>query len=74
MYYDDHEPPHFHAEYAGNEAKFDFQGARIEGSLESKTATKFVRKWARLHQSELAQDWQLAREDKRLAKIEPLTR
>ena len=26
MYYDEHNPPHFHAEYSGNKAVFDFKG------------------------------------------------
>lgn len=26
MYYDDHDPPHFHALYEGMEATFDFEG------------------------------------------------
>ena len=40
MFYDDHNPPHFHAEYSGNKAVFDFQGNIIKGNLSSKTATK----------------------------------
>ncbi len=26
MYYDEHNPPHLHAEYQGTKAVFDFQG------------------------------------------------
>ncbi|TNJ36606.1 DUF4160 domain-containing protein [Prosthecochloris vibrioformis] len=40
MYYDDHNPPHFHAEFQGNKALFDFAGNILRGDLRSRTATK----------------------------------
>ena len=73
MFYDEHNPPHFHAEYSGNKAVFDFQGNVIKGNLSSKTATKLVREWIDLHANELEEDWGLARESKEIKKIEPLT-
>ena len=73
MFYDEHNPPHFHAEYSGNKAVFDFQGNVIMGNLSSRTATKLVREWIDLHTSELEEDWRFARESKELRKIEPLT-
>ena len=72
MFYDDHDPPHFHAEYSGNKAVFDFEGNVLKGSLSSKTATKLVREWIDLHVSELEKDWKLAGESKKIRKIEPL--
>jgi hypothetical protein len=45
MFYDEHNPPHFHAEYSGNKAVFDFHGNVIKGNLLSRTATKLVRDW-----------------------------
>ena len=38
MYYDEHNPPHFHAEYQGNKAVFDFNGNMTKGDLRSRTA------------------------------------
>ena len=72
MFYDEHNPPHFHAEYSGNKAVFDFEGNVLKGSLSSRTATKLVREWTDLHLSELNEDWKLARESKTIKKIEPL--
>ena len=69
MFYDEHNPPHFHAEYSGNKAVFDFEGNVLKGSLSSRTATKLIREWIDLHVSEL---WKLARESKKIKKIEPL--
>jgi len=31
MYYQDHEPAHFHAEYQGRQAKFTFDGELLAG-------------------------------------------
>ena len=56
MFYDEHNPPHFHAGYARNKAVFDFQGNVLKGSLSSRTATKLVREWTDLHLSELEED------------------
>ena len=73
MFYEDHNPPHFHAEYPGKKAVFDFNGNIIKGSLESKTATKLVRDWVDLHVSELNHDWDLAQSSQKINKINPLT-
>ncbi len=73
MFYDEHNPPHFHAEYSGKKAVFDFQGNIIKGNLSSRTATKLVREWLDLHVPELEEDWKLARASQEIKKIEPLT-
>ncbi|MDX8378348.1 MAG: DUF4160 domain-containing protein [Mariprofundales bacterium] len=72
MFYDEHNPPHFHAEYSGNRAVFDFQGNIIKGNLASKTAIRLVREWIDMHIIELKEDWILARESKEMRKIKPL--
>lgn len=72
MFYEDHNPPHFHAEYSGNKAVFDFNGNIIKGTLNSKTATKLVRDWVDLHVSELKNDWDLAQSSQKINKINPL--
>lgn len=59
MFYDDHNPPHFHVEFQGNKAVVDFQ-------------TKLVREWVDLHQMELEENWQLAQEGREIKKIDPL--
>ncbi|MGR3913760.1 MAG: DUF4160 domain-containing protein [Gammaproteobacteria bacterium] len=72
MFRHDHNPPHFHAEYAGRKASFDFEGNVTGGSLPSRTATKRVRKWIALHRAELEENWQRARADGTIQKIDPL--
>jgi hypothetical protein len=72
MYYDEHNPPHFHAEYQGNRAVIDFRGNVIRGDLGSRTALRLVRDWVDLHEDELQEDWELARAGQELKEIEPL--
>ena len=72
MFFDEHDPPHFHAEYQGNKAVFDFDGNMMKGSLNSKTATKLVREWIDLRLNELEEDCELARAGQQVKKITPL--
>ena len=72
MFFDEHDPPHFHAEYQGNKAVFDLNGNIMKGNLNSKTATRLVREWIDLHLRELNEDWELVRAGKETKKIAPL--
>jgi len=52
MYFGDHNPPHFHVEFQGEKATFDFDGKLLAGTISSGTArnwcgTGLVRDWAR---------------------------
>ena len=50
MYFDDHNPPHFHAMYAGDEARVGIEQIVIlEGTLPNR-ATSMVFERAALHQ------------------------
>lgn len=72
MYYNDHPPPHFHARYGKQKALIDIDTLSIlEGKISSR-ARNLVNEWASLHRAELWEDWDLAREDKPLKKIDPL--
>lgn len=61
MFYNDHEPAHFHATYAGNRATIEIDPIRIRDGWLPHRATSVVIEWAALHQRELAEDWALAR-------------
>lgn len=72
MYYDDHDPPHFHAVYSGTEAQVGIDPIVIlEGDLPSRASSMTI-EWAALHQRELLDNWRRLRQDRRPAKIEPL--
>ncbi len=72
MYYDEHDPPHLHAEYQGYRAVLDFRGNILKGGLGSRTAVRLVREWIDLHEDELNGLWDLARAGKELGRIPPL--
>ena len=70
MYYDEHNPPHFHASYQGNQATFDMDGNILDGDFPDRQK-KLVAAWAVLHKDELLANWELAREDQSLFRIGP---
>ena len=72
MYFDDHAPPHFHAEHAGQDALVDFTGRIIEGEIASGTARKLIKEWAGLHRFELEANWRRAKKLQSLENIAPL--
>ena len=72
MYFGDHNPPHFHAEYQDFTAEYDIQTLTvIRGSLPTR-AHAMVLEWASLHREELLEDWQLAVNKMEIKKIAPL--
>ena len=68
MYYDEHNPPHVHAEYQGNKALLDFQGNILKGELKSRTALRLARDWIDLRNNEINEDWELARKGEEIKK------
>lgn len=72
MFFDEHDPPHFHAEHQGDKAVFDFNGNIVKGALSSRTAIRLVREWIDLRLDDLKEDWDLARAGKEMKKILPL--
>lgn len=71
MYYDDHNPPHFHAFYGDYKAIFNLDGELIEGNLPSSKA-KLITAWTLLHKDELLANWYLAKNSETLYNISPL--
>jgi hypothetical protein len=72
MYWDDHLPPHFHAQHGEFDAAIAIDDRDVlEGKLPRHILRK-VREWASLHQAELAADWDLARHKRPLNPIAPL--
>jgi len=72
MYRPNHPPPHFHAQYGEHVAQIELETLRVlHGSLPGR-ALRLVEEWARLHESELAENWRLAQALEPLAAIDPL--
>ena len=71
MYYRDHAPPHFHAEYAEHEIEVEIESGIVDGRF-PRRALSSVLEWYELHQDELRQNWELARKEQPLNWIDPL--
>jgi hypothetical protein len=72
MFFDDHAPPHFHAEYNEHKAVINIERLEItEGPL-PRRALGLVLDWAELHRAELLADWELCRTKQPPFKIAPL--
>lgn len=69
MYFNDHAPPHFHAEYKVSIA-IESLGI-LEGKLPSKVLSLVV-EWAAEHQDELIENWESIRATGKFHKISPL--
>ena len=72
MFFDDHAPPHLHAEYQGEQATFDFSGNLVAGNIRSATARRLIREWCNLHEAELKANWNRAKKLQPLSQIPPL--
>ncbi len=72
MFWDDHNPPHFHAEYGGSKALVDIRTLSAFAGRLPPRVTGFVIEWATLHQQELLEDWRRAQAQDALRKIDPL--
>jgi hypothetical protein len=72
MFYNEHEPLHFHAEHQGQRGKFDLTGRMVAGNIGSKTARRLIRQWAKEHEAEIRANWQRIKAGKPLEMIEPL--
>jgi phosphomannomutase len=72
MFYDDHNPPHFHARYGAFRVEIDIRSLGVLAGHFPPKALGLVMEWASQHQQELMQDWELARQQVELLKIPPL--
>jgi len=71
MYFREHPPPHFHAKYGEYEIVVHILDGVVEGRF-PRRALRHVLDWYELHQDELLENWQLAKDAKPLNKIAPL--
>lgn len=72
MFYQEHEPAHFHAEHQGQQAKFDLRGKLIAGEIRSKAARRLIAQWALAHQADLEANWARMKAGETLERIAPL--
>ena len=72
IFWDDHNPAHFHAHYGQHKAAIEIGSMRVlEGKLPPR-ALGLVVEWASQHNDELMRNWEAARNNRPLRKIDPL--
>jgi hypothetical protein len=72
IFYNDHAPPHFHAEYGEDEILLEIETLAVYRGWLPARALGMVLEWAALHRDELSQDWELARHGRVPHPIAPL--
>lgn len=71
MYWNDHNPPHFHAKYGEYRAIISIEDGLVDGYL-PKRAQNLVIEWLNLHKAELMENWISAAKGEQIKQIAPL--
>jgi hypothetical protein len=72
MYFNEHNPPHFHVQYNEHRASIKIETfGLMDGRVPSKVLGLIV-EWAEEHQDELMQNWNSMKKSGDYSKIEPL--
>lgn len=71
MLYDDHRPPHFHAEYGQYKITMEINTGVLQGRF-PRRALKALLEWYELHRDGLLENWELAEQHAPLNRIPPL--
>ena len=72
MFYDEHQPPHFHATYNEFNAEIKISDLSIiEGKLPPRVLGLVI-EWASLHKDEIIENWNRVVKMEKLEKIDPL--
>lgn len=72
MFFDDHMPPHFHAEYGEYELVIAINPIKIIKGNAPKRVKSMILEWTALHQEDLVHDWELCKNMQPPIAIEPL--
>ena len=71
MYFNEHNPPHFHIKYDDYRAIVEIRNGNITGSLPPR-AKKMIEEWLSIHRDELLENWELLRRGEQFKRIKPL--
>jgi hypothetical protein len=71
MYFNEHNPPHFHIEYQDYEAVMNIETGEVIGNM-SRRALNLVYDWLDQNKEALLENWKRIEERKPLNKIKPL--
>jgi len=72
MYFNDHDPPHFHARYEESRALIGIEPLELrEGQLPPRVLGLVI-EWGKMHQAELMQNWTTLAKEGIFRRIAPL--
>ncbi|MDI6793388.1 MAG: DUF4160 domain-containing protein [bacterium] len=71
MNFNDHNPPHFHAEYGGYQIIVEIESGVIEGKF-PRRALRLVMEWHEKNRDLIMQNWHSISESGEFTKIQPL--
>lgn len=72
MYFDEHNPPHFHVYYNSYSASIAIETLELQAGKLPKRAYALVLEWASEHRQELMDNWILAQQGLPPVSIKPL--
>jgi hypothetical protein len=72
MYFDDHQPPHFHAIYGRQEIQVGINPIIILQGKLPRRAESMIIEWAALHQQALMENWERLQGNQPANRIPPL--
>ena len=72
MFWDEHNPPHFHVTYEGKTSSIDILKLKLINGKLLRRALNLVLDWAEMHQQELLNDWKMCELKHIPKKIAPL--
>ena len=72
MYYNEHNPPHFHALYNGDRGIFQISPPKYASGSLPPRIVGLVMEWVSMHENELLDNWQVLKENGKCKKIKPL--
>ena len=69
MFFNDHDPPHFHVRYQGYRARILIASGEIVDGRLPPTVARLVKEWTALRRDALMRNWIAARSDGQLERI-----
>ena len=72
MFFNEHNPPHFHVEYQDFKAIITIKDGVVEGKM-PRIALKLIFEWMEQHKEDLLKNWENVENKKPLSNIEPLS-
>lgn len=72
MFFNDHNPPHFHATYGEHEVAVSIRDGTVLWGTLPRRALGHVQEWRQAHVVELEDNWERARSKRLLMPIAPL--